>query len=218
MTIVFYNVFAYNAMVGAAMQIPTGVKVRYTETMKLILAQGNPGLEYAGTRHNVGFLALDALANSRGATFQHKAKFHADIAELSQDGEKILLVKPTTFYNETGVSARAIADFYKIVPTDIIVLHDELALPFGTLRTREKGSDAGNNGIKSLNAHLGQNFARIRIGVWTTLAERMPATDFVLGRFSADEHAKLANDIIPKIHELLHDFIRGTHRNASHSL
>src|SRR6266568_2679917 len=130
--------------------------------MKLILAQGNPGAEYAKTRHNVGFMALDVYAEKHDLEFQDKSKFHAQIAEMMPEDEKILFVKPTTFYNETGQAARALADFYKIAPTDILVIHDDLALPFGTLRTREKGSDAGNNGIKSLNAHLGEKYTRIR--------------------------------------------------------
>ena len=161
--------------------------------MKLILAQGNPGSEYRTTRHNVGFLLLDAFADSHGATFTSKPKFHADIAETTLAGEKILLVKPTTFYNETGQAARALVDFYKLDPdTDVLVLHDDLALPFGTIRTREKGSDAGNNGIKSLNAHLGQQYKRIRIGIWTELSDRMGATKYVLSKFSHDEQEALA--------------------------
>src|SRR6202007_316026 len=116
--------------------------------MKIIFAQGNPGQEYEKTRHNVGFLALDFYADKKTVQFQTKSKFYPDIAELTDGGEKVLLVKPTTFYNETGRAAHALADFYKVDTTDILVIHDELALPFGTLRLREKGSDAGNNGIK----------------------------------------------------------------------
>jgi PTH1 family peptidyl-tRNA hydrolase len=186
--------------------------------MKLIFAQGNPGNKYQQTRHNVGFLALDFYGANRGVTFQAKTKFHADIAEMSIDGEKVLLVKPTTYYNETGQSARLLADFYKIETTDILVIHDELALPFGTLRTREKGSDAGNNGIKSLNAHLGENYARIRVGTWNEIADKQDAFDFVLSKFSAEEMKKLSDDIFPKIAELIDDFITGDHIPASHKL
>lgn len=161
--------------------------------MKLILAQGNPGSEYRTTRHNVGFLLLDAFADSHGATFTSKPKFHADIAETSLAGEKTLLVKPDTFYNETGQAARALVDFYKLNPaTDVLVLHDDLALPFGAIRTREKGSDAGNNGIKSLNAHLGQQYKRVRVGIWSELADRMDAAKFVLSNFSQDEQVSFA--------------------------
>jgi PTH1 family peptidyl-tRNA hydrolase len=186
--------------------------------MKIILGQGNPEKQYDGTRHNVGFLSLDFFAAKHDISFQSKEKFHADIAEATVGDEKVLLVKPTTFYNETGKSARALADFYKIDPTDILVIHDDLALPFGTLRTREKGSDAGNNGIKSLNAHLGENYGRIRVGIWNDFADRVPATHFVLTKFSAEESEKLTTDILSKINELIDNFITGTHSATSYKL
>ncbi len=186
--------------------------------MKLIFAQGNPGPEYEKTRHNVGFLALDFYAQQHGLDFQPKSKFQADITEMNVDDEKVILVKPTTFYNETGLSARALADFYKVDTTDILVIHDELALPFGTLRTREKGSDAGNNGIKSLNAHLSENYARIRVGTWNDLADKMSPFDFVLSKFNADEMDKLKSDVFPKTSELIDEFIAGNHTITSHKV
>lgn len=186
--------------------------------MKIIFAQGNPGNEYKNSRHNVGFLALDQLAASHSIEFTKKPKFHADIAEFSVAGEKVLLVKPTTFYNETGQSARLLLDFYKLASTDFMVIHDDLALPFGTIRTRQKGSDAGNNGIKSLNAHLGQDYTRVRVGVWNELRERMPDADFVLGNFNRQEAEALQATIIPKIAEIVAEFCDGTHKTTSHKL
>lgn len=186
--------------------------------MKLIFAQGNPGPDYATTRHNVGWQVLDTLASAQGATFSPKPKFMAEIAELRLTGEKILLVKPQTFYNETGRSARALIDFYKIDSTDTLVIHDELALPLGTIRVREQGSDAGNNGIKSLNAHLGTNYSRLRIGVANEHLSRVPAADFVLGRFTADEQTQLTKNIIPKALEMINEFCRGTLTATSHTL
>lgn len=160
--------------------------------MKLILAQGNPGSEYKNTRHNVGFWLLDAYASTHDIDWSEKTKFHSYVGEYDHEGEKIFLVKPTTYYNDTGIAARALVDFYKLDPaTDILVIHDDLMLPFGTIRTREKGSDAGNNGIKSLNAHLGQRYKRARIGIWTELADRMDATAFVLGKFNAEKQEVL---------------------------
>lgn len=185
--------------------------------MKVIIAQGNPGTQYEKTRHNVGFLAISQYARLHSAEFQPKPKFNADIAEIT-DGDRILLIKPTTFYNETGRAARAIADFYKINTNDIMVIHDELALPFGTLRTRDKGSDAGNNGIKSLNAHLGEQYARIRVGIHSDTADKIGAHDFVLAKFSPEEQAKLQSDIFPKIGELIDDFIRDAHTITSHKV
>lgn len=187
--------------------------------MKLILAQGNPGKQYERTRHNVGFAVLDALVARENASWQLSSKFHADIAEVHINGEKTLLAKPTTFYNETGRSARAIADFYKLDPsTDILVIHDELALPFGTTRVREKGSDAGNNGIKSLNAHLGPDYARIRIGVWNELRDRMDDADFVLSKFSAEESEQLTKQIETITVPLVDAFVAGTLEATSHRL
>lgn len=186
--------------------------------MRLVLAQGNPDTNYAKTRHNVGFMAIDLFAAQYAMQFQVKTKFFAEIAELTIASEKILLVKPTTYYNETGRAARALADFYKISSTDILVIHDDKALPFGTLRTREKGSDAGNNGIKSLNAHLGEQYARIRIGIANDITQRMPAADFVLSNFTADELAKLQKDILPKVNQLISDFCHSNHTSTSHVL
>lgn len=184
--------------------------------MKIIFAQGNPGQQYTATRHNVGWLVLDALADEK--SFVPKPKFFASIAEMSFAGEKVLLVKPQTFYNETGRSARAILDFYKAGPSDLLVIHDDLALPLGTLRIRNKGSDAGNNGIKSLNSHLGPEYMRLRIGIYNDLRDRMHDADFVLGTFSRDERETLAKTIIPKAHELIENFCRGALEASSHNL
>lgn len=187
--------------------------------MKIIFAQGNPGAQYARTRHNVGFIALDALADELAASWKDEAKYKASIASTSINGEKVLLVKPLSFYNETGQSARALIDFYKLDPaTDFLVLHDELALPFGTIRVREKGSDAGNNGIKSLNAHLGPDYARIRIGIWNELRDQIDDADFVLSAFTQNETAKLKELIATKIHPMIHDFVSGTLEATSHKL
>src|SRR5262245_23994552 len=103
--------------------------------MKLVIGLSNSEPKYSGTRHNVGFSVLDAYATEKGAGFQAKDKFKALIAETTVDGEKVLLVKPTTYYNLSGETGRLLADFYKIAPEDILIIHDELALPFSTIRT-----------------------------------------------------------------------------------
>lgn len=178
--------------------------------MKVIFAQGNPGTEYAHTRHNVGFYLLDKWAEQWGATFSEKTKFNALIAEIMVTGEKVLLVKPLTFYNKTGVAARKIVDFYKLDPAaDVLIIHDELALPFGTIRTRPSGSDAGNNGIKSLNAHIGHDYHRIRVGVYNELRDRLPDADFVLSPFSKDEKNALSA-IYLLTEQFINDFIAGS--------
>lgn len=186
--------------------------------MKLIFAQGNPGNEYAKTRHNVGWQILDALAEREEGSFLLKSKFNAELAEIAIEGQKVLLAKPTTYYNETGTSARALVDFYKLDPvSDVLIVHDELALPLGTLRLRHKGSDAGNNGIKSLSAHLGEHYHRLRIGVANELRDRMEDTDFVLSRFSSDEQTLLKDKVTPKALEVINDFIVGHHEATSHT-
>lgn len=187
--------------------------------MKLIFAQGNPGTQYATSRHNVGWQVLDAFATQQGVSFSPKPKFNADIAEIAVEDEKILLVKPTTYYNETGLSARALVDFYKLDPSvDILVLHDELALDFGTLRVREKGSDAGNNGIKSLNSHIGPDYHRLRIGIAAERHASQDDADFVLSRLSKEEQETLEGTIIPKSLEIITHFIAGSHEITSHTL
>ncbi len=183
--------------------------------MKLILAQGNPGPEYANTRHNIGWHVIDAYAAAKGASFRLQSKFGSQIAELSVAGEKILLAKPTTYYNETGQSAQAIASFYKIAPEDILIIHDELALDFGTIRTRLGGSDAGNNGIKSITAHVGPDTARLRIGINREHPSAMDNADFVLSRLSSDELATLET-LTSRTTTIIDQFIAGDFEPTTH--
>lgn len=187
--------------------------------MKVIFAQGNPGDKYARTRHNVGAVILDSFAAAQDASWKVSDKFNARIAEVSLHGEKVLLVFPLTYYNETGISARRIIDFYKLnAADDFLAIHDDLALPLGTIRTRAKGSDAGNNGVKSLNAHLGDNYHRIRIGIWNEDLSRGKDVDFVLGIFTKEEVESLEKSVIPKVHELIDAFAKGSFEITSHSL
>lgn len=186
--------------------------------MKLIFAQGNPGREYDGTRHNVGFTVADMVASEHSASFKGSTKFFADVAEYSDSGEKVIVAKPTTFYNETGRSFTALKQFYKLENSDILVIHDELALPFGTLRSRVGGSDAGNNGIKSINTHGGDLTARLRIGVGNELRARMGDTDFVLSHFSKDEQGALKDTVLPKCIEIIREFVADNHSVTSHKL
>lgn len=178
--------------------------------MKLIFAQGNPGPEYASSRHNIGFLVLDNFrAEHDLPDFKLKTKFQAEITELEHSGEKIILAKPQTFYNQTGVSARAIADFYQITPENILVIHDELALDFGKIRIRQGGSDAGNNGIKSLNSHLGPSFWHLKIGIKNPQKELMNDADFVLGKLTPEEKSTLEKSIYPATSQIINQFIKG---------
>ena len=185
--------------------------------MKIVLAQGNPGAQYAGTRHNIGWIILDEYAATIGAEFKPDKKFAANIATTTINDEKILLVKPVTFYNETGRTARALIDFYKLEATeDILVLHDDLSLPLGTVRVRDKGSDGGNNGIKSISSHIGSDYWRIRIGIWDEKRELQPDADFVLSRLPTDGTRLVQEKITPVVTEMIEKFYVGSLSATSH--
>lgn len=174
--------------------------------MKLIVGLGNPEPKYNLTRHNVGFWAVEQCASLIGASFTDKPRHRAEIAEFSIGDERIMLLKPTTYYNLAGEAVRSVMDFYKIAPTDILIIHDELSLPFGTVRTREGGSDAGNNGVKSINSHVGQNTKRIRVGISNDKREYLNDADFVLSKFTNDEIIALTKTL-PTITEAIDAFI-----------
>jgi len=176
--------------------------------MKLIIGLGNHDAHYSTTRHNAGFSVADAFASAHNLSWQTKDKFKAAIAEGIVNGEKVIVVKPQTYYNLSGDAVLAVQQFYKIDTTDILVVHDELALPFGTLRTRLGGSDAGNNGLKSIIATVGAGVARIRIGIANEFTSRQDAADFVLSRFTTDEQAKMP-DIKKHALELIGVFVAG---------
>ena len=178
--------------------------------MKVILALGNPGEKYVHTRHNAGFLVVDQLAAGQSAHFSNKPKFFADIAELNMSGEKILLVKPNTYYNEVGIAARALMDFYKLTLDDLLIIHDDTALDFGKIRVRKGGRDAGSNGLKSLHAHIGSDFWHIRIGTDNLLRRQIGDVDFVLSKFNADEQKILRDWTIPEAIKLIGTFLDDT--------
>ena len=178
--------------------------------MKVILALGNPGEKYVHTRHNAGFLVVNQLAAEQGAQFSNKPKFFSDIAELNMSGEKILLVKPTTYYNDVGISARALMDFYKLTLDNVLVIHDDTALDFGKIRVRKGGRDAGSNGLKSLHTHIGADFWHIRIGTDNLLRRQIGDVDFVLSKFNADEQKILRDWTIPESIKLIGTFLDDT--------
>ncbi len=160
--------------------------------MKCIIGLGNPGKTYEKTRHNVGFMVLDALAKEFKIEF--KSKFKAEIAQINVLGETLLLVKPQTYMNLSGESVRLIKDFYKLNDDDFLVVYDDLDLPVGKLRLREKGSSGGHNGIKSIHQHLGHTeFKRLRIGIDNN--KLIPTADYVLGKFSKEESEALEKSI-----------------------
>jgi len=132
--------------------------------MKLLAGLGNPGSKYANNRHNVGFMVIDEIADAWGFDSWRK-RFQAQTSQGLIEGQKVLLIKPITFMNESGRAIGEAARFYNVSLSDIYVIHDELDLPSGKMRTKTGGGHAGNNGVRSIKAHLGDDFHRVRIGV-----------------------------------------------------
>jgi PTH1 family peptidyl-tRNA hydrolase len=152
----------------------------------LVAGLGNPGREYAATRHNVGFMVADELARRLGGSW--RAKFSGDLAEVRLDGLRLALLKPQTFMNESGRSVGAAARFFKVEPDDLLVVHDEVDLEPGRLQARLGGGLAGHNGLRSVAQHLGTpEFGRLRIGVGRPeRGDPRPVADFVLSEFSPE--------------------------------
>ena len=150
--------------------------------MWLVVGLGNPGAEYALTRHNIGFMAVDVLAD--GARFS--GKFQGEVASIDLAGEKLILLKPMTYMNNSGRSVQAAMAFYKIPPANVIVLHDELDLPLGKIRIKQGGGANGHNGIKDIDQAVGPDYWRIRLGIGHP-GDKNRVLDYVLQRFTTVE-------------------------------
>lgn len=158
----------------------------------LIVSLGNPGAEYDGTRHNIGFAALDAFAKANDfSAWTQKKDLKCLLAVKTLGDTRVVLCKPTTFMNNSGEAVQAVGSFYKIHPNNTVIVHDELDVSFGQIRTRVGGSAAGHNGIKSIIQHIGEDFGRIRIGIGPKTPEQIDSADFVLKKFSKDEQKNL---------------------------
>ncbi len=156
----------------------------------LIVGLGNVGKKYDGTRHNIGFAAVDELAARQDFEPWVEKKDLKCLLTTATIGDcRVILIKPTTFMNLSGEAVQAVGHFYKIPVTHTLVVHDELDIPFGQIRTRIGGSAAGNNGVKSIIQHLGEDFGRVRIGIQADTP--MEASDFVLAKFSKEEQTEL---------------------------
>ncbi|WP_282095040.1 aminoacyl-tRNA hydrolase [Epibacterium ulvae] len=132
--------------------------------MKLFVGLGNPGSKYARNRHNIGFMALDDIASAHDFS-PWKSKFQAEICDGTLGGSKVLLLKPQTFMNNSGQSVGEAMRFYKLTPADVVVLHDELDLAPGKCRVKQGGGHAGHNGLRSIHAHIGADYGRVRLGI-----------------------------------------------------
>jgi PTH1 family peptidyl-tRNA hydrolase len=178
----------------------------------LIVGLGNPGREYAGNRHNVGFDCVDLLAEKHGISLdksQHKARL--GMGQVA--GRHAILLKPQTYVNDSGEAVGAVARYYKVAPGDVLVIYDDLDLPQGTIRLRPGGSSGGHNGIKSIIEHLGtQAFPRVRIGIGRPPG-RMEPKDYVLQDFSAAEREAMA-EVFDRVVDAVETFVRDGIREA----
>ena len=159
----------------------------------LIVGLGNPGGEYEGSRHNVGFMCLDYFASKNDfASWQVKKDLKSEITAQTLGDTRVILCKPQTFMNLSGEAVQAVQRFYKLSNTHTVVVHDELDINFGQILLRVGGSPAGNNGIKSASQHVGEDYARVRVGIGPKRPEQMDAADFVLQDFNEAERGHLA--------------------------
>jgi peptidyl-tRNA hydrolase, PTH1 family len=157
-------------------------------SIMLVAGLGNPGRDYAGTRHNAGFAVLDALAARHDLAWRKSLRFAAKTARWDRaGGPACLLAKPTTFMNESGRAVRALAAFHRVPPAAIIVVYDDLTIELGRVKITQRGSAGGHNGVASLLAHLGGGFLRYRIGIGPKHPPEMDLKDFVLGKFTPEE-------------------------------
>ena len=174
-----------------------------SQGVSLIVGLGNPGAQYARTRHNVGFWLVDRL----GAGLRADAKYHAEIGAATIDGERVVLMKPLTFMNRSGQAVGAYARFFKIAPAQILVVHDELDLAPGTVRLKQGGGHGGHNGLRDISAQLGADYRRLRIGIGhpRDLYPGREVVDFVLQRparaerQAIDERMAAALGVVPML-------------------
>lgn len=157
-------------------------------SVTLIAGLGNPGREYAATRHNLGFAVVDALAAAEGLKWKHESRFEAETARWDvRPGLTRLLVKPQTFMNDSGRALRALLDFHKLAPTALIAAYDDLNIALGQVKVSVTGSAGGHNGVASLLEHVGDGFVRYRLGIGGQRPAGMDLKDFVLGKFTPVE-------------------------------
>ena len=172
--------------------------------LKLVVGLGNPGSEYARTRHNAGFWMLDELARRHGATFRNESRHHGEIARARIGGEELWLLKPMSFMNRSGGPVHSLAGFYKVPVESIIVAYDELDFPAGVVRLKQGGGAGGHNGIRDIIAQMGDPFWRLRIGIGHP-GDKSAVLNYVLGRPQAEDERLImeavasAIDIVPML-------------------
>jgi PTH1 family peptidyl-tRNA hydrolase len=163
--------------------------------LKIVVGLGNPGAEYARTRHNAGFWLVDELARRHGGVFRSEARHQAELARVRIGGEDLWLVKPMSFMNRSGGPVSSVLGFYKLTPAQMLVAHDEIDLPSGTVRLKEAGGHGGHNGLRDIIAAQGDAFWRLRIGVGHP-GSKHEVVDFVLTRAGAEEQRLIDDTLV----------------------
>ena len=184
--------------------------------LKLIVGLGNPGAQYERTRHNAGWWLLDALLAQHHGAWRHDRQSQVDLARVRIDERELWLAKPLSFMNRSGAPLRAVANFYRIEPPEILVVHDDIDLPPGVARLKQGGGHGGHNGLRDVIAHIGADFWRLRLGVGHPGA-RDRVLDAVLDRPTAAEQV-LIDDALRRALDALPELLRGESQKAMHRL
>lgn len=163
--------------------------------LRAIVGLGNPGPEYERTRHNTGFWFVDLLADAYRGSFRFEAKFKGELARVRIGADEVLLLKPQTYMNKSGDAIQPLAAFYKLEPADILVAHDELDLPVGTMKLKRAGGHGGHNGLRSVHQHLGPDYLRLRIGIGHP-GTKDQVLGYVLGRPNAADDKLIRDGLI----------------------
>lgn len=175
----------------------------------LIVGLGNPGKDYDNTRHNIGFACVDHFVEQQKMPgWVNKRDLKCSLSSGMVGDKRIIVIKPTTFMNVSGAAVQMTAHFYKINPADVLVIHDELDIPFGQIRSRREGSAAGHNGIKSIIERLGEDFGRIRIGIGNDNTSKIDNADFVLTKFNRDELGQMPN-LLREVNSMINEYMFG---------
>lgn len=191
------------------------------QTPKLLVGLGNPGQKYDRTRHNVGFEVIDHLAKQWATNLTENKRFQGSAGETrSVGGNRLILLKPTTYMNRSGQSVRAVVDWYKLSPSDVLVIYDDMDLPIGKLRLRLSGSAGGHNGMKSIISHLGtQAFPRLRLGINradnSDKQTNRAVVGHVLGKFAPDERQVMDASIVLTVEAIEFSLSKGIERAMS---
>ncbi len=164
-------------------------------SIALVAGLGNPGREYEGTRHNLGWIVLDSLAQRHHLTWRPDGRFEVEIARWDAAGRTLYLVKPQSFMNDSGRPLRQLASFHKVPTSAIIVAYDDIAIELGSVKVSVRGSAGGHNGVASLLEHLDDGFVRYRLGIGPKLPPQMDIKDFVLGSFTLEQRQLLTQKL-----------------------